>query len=191
MMINRISLLSLIAGLSFSLTSCDDENIDSPIVIDPIPETYTFEDNTALGCSDFLTYIAADDQENKVFLKVSLSQAKDLLSAEDSNSLTLELPYEDLTVEIVQWDLDARSQYCADFVLIDASTPTALETYTAVSGTAVLTANISDTEDASFIDTSYKITVDLSGVILEDTDGNQIQLSDLSLEEIVVGSLGG
>lgn len=185
-MLNKISLLSLIAGLGFSMIGCDDDNC-----VHPVPESYTFEATTARGCSDFVTYFDADNQENTVFLKVSITEARTQFSAEESDVITLDLPAESLTVELVRWDRNARGQYCND--LIDPSnTPIALQTFTAISGRAILTADIpADIDFQPVYNQFYKVNVQLEDVILEDTLGVQIKVSKLSFEQISVGSLAG
>lgn len=144
-------------------------------------ETFSFN-GSADGCSNF--YVYKENQEKRLHLAVHGDRDKlgvDLTEKEFS------LPNEHLTVEVLLFDGEIGSYACDDVANDQAMV---VGTWTAISGTV----SIQITEDSISVnpwEMTYKMTVKLKEVQVENLGNSQAVVKDTEFEEVYVGWLPG
>lgn len=165
--------------LSMAFMSCN-ENDDTDTI-----STINFT-GSSIGCANFNIYVFENDESSQTVLSINGVSKEDLgLTVE---SKTFQLPDPKLNIEISTWDISVASYFCND-VAIDP-TPQKTDTWSLVSGTATLSISNVVPSQIPEVD-NYTIHVFLENLIFEDSEGDQIKMEDLDLQDISVGWLPG
>lgn len=136
------------------------------------------------ACSDFNITKFLSSENTNTALRITGSGREQLNLTADFS--TFEIPHNDITIEISEWDSSVADYSCND--VAPTTTPNKTESFTAISGTIKM--KVSNIEILEF-ETYYNITLELENVIFENEEGIQKSISNLTIENIGVGWLPG
>lgn len=171
------NLVGFFCGL-FLLASCE-ETIDCCVL--PATQTFKFEAK-ADGCANF--YVYKEDLANNLHLFVSGDRTKLAL---DLTEKSFEIGTNSLQIQLLQFKADIGNYACDDVVNDQGEI---IDTWKAISGQVL----IQLTEDSISVqpwEMTYKMTVKLKDIQLENAQQEIANLPEEIFEEVYVGWLPG
>ena len=174
--------LVLVSLFFFGLCACDTENKDEENEVTDI-ETVQFIEQ-AISCVDFSVNVLENNEETQRALLIYGNSKDDLVLTEASQ--TFNLPVENLTVSIRDYDLPIGTWFYCNDIAFDPW-PQVIEEWDLVSGSITMSVSNIQSDPNLGLSDLYDLFILLEDAVFENELGEQLMVEELELEDLPMG----